>query len=327
MGRKAGGHRLSDRYEEAMYVHVESRRRGVQSALSVTITLAVSLSVCGAEPFETAREAFHASSKGLTSGTGNGRYRRYETAADGTWQLKVDADITTFFSGNKYHVDLAFHRDDVRHHTSTRIIYDGEAVTTTWFSPDIHPVGAHTVIFAPENNGDGTSRPWDADFPWDVSKLPKHVWDPEAVALKSHTQVTRVHQTQEGNIVVETSKLTHARYECDRRYGLNIAKAECIGPRDEHPRREYTLRWKKSPDNLWYVTSFLETFDHVDLGKRVHNVLMYSQFCPNVDVAPIAFTEESLRMPDRCPIVDLRHGREERVYQKGSVGPSVRGPF
>ena len=47
-------------------------------------------------------------SKELTSGSGKGMYRWYESVNGGEWELKVDADITTHFVGRNYYVELVF---------------------------------------------------------------------------------------------------------------------------------------------------------------------------------------------------------------------------
>ena len=103
--------------------------------LFLTITLIASRRGRGSEPLETVRAALRASSDGLKSGVGKGRYRRYEAVPGQDWQLNVDADVSTYFGGSKYHIDLAFLRNDLRDNTSSRTVCDGKHVTVTWFSP------------------------------------------------------------------------------------------------------------------------------------------------------------------------------------------------
>src|SRR5262249_18641084 len=138
-----------------------------------------------AGPWETIREAFRTSSRGLTSGIGKGTYRHYRAAAGGDWQLKVDADVSTAFVGRRYHIDLVLHRDDLRREDARRIIFDGDAVTEAWFTPAVHPTGAQASISLPPQNGDDLSRPWNGVFPWDVAQLSRNIWDLERPTSKA----------------------------------------------------------------------------------------------------------------------------------------------
>jgi hypothetical protein len=75
---------------------------GVRYCLLFAAAFVTPASVRSEEPLETVRGAFSASSKGLTSGSGNGTYRYYESLEGGDWVLKSDADISTRFDGKKY---------------------------------------------------------------------------------------------------------------------------------------------------------------------------------------------------------------------------------
>jgi hypothetical protein len=58
-------------------------RSGVSSGLSLAALIAMPAWAFGAEPIDTVREAFRASSQGLTSGIGKGRYRHYDAIPGG----------------------------------------------------------------------------------------------------------------------------------------------------------------------------------------------------------------------------------------------------
>ena len=168
-----------------------------------------------------------ASSNGLTSGTGKGRYRRYEAAPGNDWQLKVEADVSTYFEGSKYHIDLTYLRDGLRRNTSSRIICDGELVTITWFSPDIHPLGAHTIVEAPARFGDVLSRPEDGTFPWDVAHLSGHVWNGQRLIDDVNAGRIDFTETPAGDLVGTNPIMTNRsqiRMECPRRFGFNVAR-------------------------------------------------------------------------------------------------------
>ena len=117
-----------------MRIPQRSGHLGAGRALLLAVVLAVPCRVCGAEPLETICAAFHAASQGLTSGIGKGTYRHYEAVTGGDWQLKQDADLTTYFDGKKYYIELKYHRDEpLMRVDSRRIIFDGKAVTEASF--------------------------------------------------------------------------------------------------------------------------------------------------------------------------------------------------
>jgi hypothetical protein len=308
-----------------MRIRQRARRPGVGLYLFLAGALAAPSWARGAEPSETIRAAFRASSEGLTSGTGNGRYRRYEAVTGDDWQLKVEADVSTHFDGSKYHIDLTFLHDDLRRNTSSRIICDGKLVTITWFSPDIHPLGAHTIVSAPARFGDILCQPEDATFSWDVAHLSGHVWNGQRLIYDVDAGRIDFTEKPDGDlvgtnpIVINRSQI---RMECPRRFGFNIARAEFSVAGEKHPRREYVLQWKQHPSGLWYLMSLQQIFElRSDLDKvikRVREVLMYSRFEPNARVESSLFTEESLQMPDGCRIIEIRPGErsKERIYRK-----------
>jgi hypothetical protein len=304
-------------------------RSGVQFGLLLAAVIAAPAWFRSAEPLEIIREAFRASSDGLASGTGKGRYRYYEAVPGSDWKLKVDADLQTFFDGKKYHIDFAFRRDDLWRETSRRIIYaGGDGVTCASFTPATHPTGARAFVFTPERYGDGLSRPASANFPWDVTKLSRNVWDVERLIKNIPAERIKIRQTPEGDLV-GSYPLTNigrdrVRFECLRQFGFNITKKQDFVVGEDHPRHEYSLRWKRNSNGLWYVTSLQESFElHNEMDqivKQIRSVMMYSRFEPNARVASSMFTEESLQMPEGSPIVDARVGdgskRKLRVFRK-----------
>jgi hypothetical protein len=118
-----------------------SAHLGTERALLLAVVLAAPDWVCGAEPLETIREAFRASSQVLTSGIGKGTYRHYRATDEEDWHLERDADVLTYFDGKKYHIDLLFHRDDFRKETACRIIYDGRVIMGCYLTPDYSRAG------------------------------------------------------------------------------------------------------------------------------------------------------------------------------------------
>jgi hypothetical protein len=300
-------------------------RRPVGLCLALGFGLAAASSARGEEPSEIVRAAYRASSEGLKSGIGQGRYRRYQAAPGGEWQLKVEADIRTYFDGDKYHIDMTFLRDGLRHNTSARIVCDGRRVMMTWFSPQIHPVGAHTIVEEPAAVGGIVRRPDDGTFPWDVAHLSGNVWNGQGFVNAVATGTVVFRETSAGDLV-GTNPIVRNRsrvqVECPRRFGFNMARAVVSVEGEDRPRREYLLRWKLAPGGLWYVTTLQEVFEMRSPGNKGirldREVLMYSRFEPNARVAPSLFTEESLQMPDGCRVFEQQAGEVSRVriYRK-----------
>jgi hypothetical protein len=294
----------------------------VCSALLVVWLLIAPGWVRAADPLETVCEAFRASSNGLHSGIGKGKYRHYEAVPGSDWQLEVEADILAQFDGRKFHVDFMFAKDEVRRLDSKRMFYDGEKITAAMFTPKSHPTGAQAYVTAPNDSGDGLARGAWGDFQWDVTNLAKNVWDPERIFKILGANRVEIKETPDGDLVGSYLISDHRiriLFECPRRFGYNLSKEQVFNVGEDHPAQEFSLQWRQGPKGLWYVTSLVETFATRDergkADKRWRAVVMYSKFEPNVKVDPSLFTEESLRMPAGSWIVDSRPQAKQRSRQ------------
>lgn len=293
-------------------------RRGGVWAIVLGVVLAAPASTRAAGPLERIREAYRASSEGLTSGIARGTYRHYRAIGGGDWQLKQDADVRIAFSGRRYFIDLAFHRDELKQVDARRITFDGEAITEAWFTPAQRPTGAQAFVFAPRDIGDGLARPSAADFPWDVSRLACNVWDLDRLIRSAAAGSIRVEETAGGDLDA-THRLIGRdwiRFECPRRFGYNVARLRHYNEGRDEPARDVRVGWKRSPGGVWYVRSLDQTQvlrDARDAVWRVRDVLKYTEFTPDAKVDPRLFTEASLRLPTGSRIVDGRLGARERV--------------
>jgi hypothetical protein len=301
-----------------MEMRWSSSRLGDPFAILGVVLLAASAWAGDAGPSETIREAFRASSRGLTSGIGEGTYRHYRAVAEGDWQLKVDADVSTYFAERRYHIDLVLHRDELRKEDERRIIFDGEAVTEAWFMPAQHPTGAQAYVSLPPQNGDDLSRPWNGVFPWDVAQLSRNVWDLEQLTRKADRVELEIAQTTQGDLIM-THRLVGRdwiRIECPRRFGFNIAHFQHFNEGQKEPAREVRVEWKQGPSGLWLVRSMDETQVLRDAKRsawRIRDVLKYTEFEPNAKVDPRMFTEDSLGLSPGSRIMDGRPGGKERI--------------
>jgi hypothetical protein len=292
---------------------------GAERMFLLAAVLAAPIQVCGAEPLETIREAFNGSLQGLTSGIGKGTYRHYRAVTWDDWQLKQDADFTTYFDGKKYHIELIYHSDDFEKVDSRRIIYDGEAVRVARFTPRIHPMGAEGEVFMPQGYGNGVSKPSLAFFPWDVAQLPLDVWYPDRQIQNATPQRFEIRQTAEGDLVgghsLGNTDQVRVRFECPQRSGFNLSRMQVVNVGQTEPARDVRIEWKQSPSGLWYVRSIDEkrVLNRRDTVLRIREVMKYTEFLPNVNVDPKMFTEAALGLQSKSRIIDHRLGAKERI--------------
>jgi hypothetical protein len=283
------------------------QQRSVQLVCEQAIILAVIVvapgSVYGAEPLETIQEAFRASSQMLTSGIGKGSYRHYRAIGEGDWHLERDADVSTYFDGKKYHIDLIFHRDDYRKQTGCRIIHDGRVVMGCRSTQEVDSY----FEFKPDDYGDSLARPTMVDFPWDIAQLSGNAWNPDRL----RPMRMEIRRTPEGDLVgsypiVNTDRVS-VRFECSRRFGFNLNRIRVLDVAQPKPAQDMRVEWKQGPDGLWYVRSLDETRVLRDERKavwRTRDVLKYTSFEPNARIDPRLFTKDARRPTARSLVVD-----------------------
>ena len=268
-----------------------------------------------------------AAERKLVSGTGRGIFRYYQVAPGKDWELRIDSDFSSHFSGEKYHVALTYSFDRFRGNKSERIVFDGQTVRSAWFSPFCHPTGAQGLISTPEIPGHGIARPATGSFFWDITKLARNVWNPERLFQVVGPPGLEFKETPEGDIIGTYSKprgktRDRVQFECPRRFGYDIASFQAFnGDEGEQPVQNSRLEWKQSAGGLWYVRSLDETFvfrDQDGSRPRVRQVLKFTAFEPNVKVDASMFTEESLDIPDGTSIIDnqVGHKRSSSLYRK-----------
>jgi hypothetical protein len=296
---------------------------GSMRSLPIVLVFGLAVTARGADPLGTVCQAFRASDGNLVSGIGNGTYRYYDANEGNDWDLKVDSEFWTGFDGKKYHAVLTFFRDAFRGNSTTRILFDGNAVTTAWFAPSIFPTGAQGLVSPPQDYGDNLARPDTGDFPWDITKLARNVWDPEKLRPGTGPRQLDIQETREGDItgtyLLDGTARVRVRFECPRRFGYNVAVEQVFNAPDERPAQESRLEWKQSPTGLWYVRSLEQRFvlREANLSRRrVRRVLKYSAFEPNARVEPSMFSVDSLHMPKGTPIVDRRIPNQMPKYRK-----------
>src|SRR5207253_1269169 len=130
--------------------------------------------VTPAESMAKAEKAFISASSGLRSGKGEGIFEAFEQHPGGDFILKSQAAVVVAFDQNKYYVKMDFTKGP-KHLARRIIVHDGAAVmhSDLWKGIE-HPTGAEGYI---HSRGDDISRPSEAEFPWDMSQLPRQVFD------------------------------------------------------------------------------------------------------------------------------------------------------
>ena len=253
----------------------------------------------GAEPLDVVRRAFDASSKGLTSGAGNGMYRQFEANGEGEWTLQADAEISTYFDREKYHIELKY-QPEYRELCCRRITYDGKAVRDASFAPGWRTQGLTRVLTA-DDYGDGLRRPNMADFPWDVAKLASNVFNIERLVKNVTVSQIEIRETPEGDLVGATpvinSKGARVRYEWPKKFAYNIARLQVLRDDEPRPVNGYRVEWKLSANGLWYIRSLQEDFVMLPERRRFRRVMKYTVFEPNARIDPEVFTYDWLRRP------------------------------
>jgi hypothetical protein len=269
------------------------------AALLVAAVLAAPVPGRGQEPLATVREAFRASSTALTSGSGTGVYRVYESVDGGDWVITTDADLSTHFEGKKYFVGLRYH-PELRGLCCRRFMYDGKSLRTAWFSTGMVTRGQVGEINV-QDYGDGLSRPELADFPWDVARLSSNAWNIERLIKNVPEARIKIKQTSEGDLVGtyrgRDSDRFHEAFECPRRFGFNIARRQVFNDGESRAAEEYRVEWKQTENGLWYVRSLQHELIHRDEGKRFRQVMKFTDFEPNAKVDAGVFTKAFLEMP------------------------------
>ena len=266
----------------------------------------------GDETMDVICKAFRASSSGLRSGIGTGKYRHCESKPGEEWQLKIDADLRACFDGRKYRVDLRFERDmlglDAR-----RIIFDGATIADMMLSRNIHPSGAQAWLSTPHEYDHGLAHLAWGEFPWDVSCLAKNVWVLEQLRNNKDSWQLKIEKTPDGDLVGINSSAEggyRIRFEWPRRFGFNLGRKQLFNPGADHPCRDSSLQWQRDQAGLWYVRSLQETFEtYKQRGKpdiRFRAVLMYNKFEPNAKVDPKLFVADTLELPAGSQIIDNR---------------------
>jgi hypothetical protein len=276
-----------------------SGRLAGETVLALADTMAAAPRGTGAEPLEVVRTAFHTSSTALTSGSGRGIYREYLRVADEEWKLTVDAEISTHFDGEKFHVDLKYH-PEFKGLACRRITFDGKALETAWFSPGWLTRG-QTKAIRPDDYGDGLCRPQLADFPWDVRRLSSNVCDVERLIKNVTADKIEITQTPEGDLLgsfaVVNDNGLRVRFECPKKFGFNLARLRVLSDDEPRPLQEARVEWKLSTAGLWYVRSVQEDFGSRRANRRFRRIMKYVEFEPNAKVDPEVFTLEWLRRP------------------------------
>ena len=160
----------------------------------------------------------------------------------------MDADVSTYFVGKRYHIDLVLHRDDLKE--------GGNCASDhlRWRSGHGSLVHArHSPRRGPGfrlrwlEDGDGLSRPWNGVFPWDVAQLPRNIWYPERLIQGNARGTSGCGAMLEGDLVA-THRLGGGdwiRIECPQRFGYNISRLQHFNEGQDAPALEVRIEWKQ----------------------------------------------------------------------------------
>jgi len=102
----------------------------------------------GKEPFVLAKEAYEASKKNLTSGTGDGILEIYsEKPEESELHLDKKARCKVYFQGDKFHIRLNFEKHNKDIGVSRIIICDGKTILSSFVCQRVRPLGVKADMY------------------------------------------------------------------------------------------------------------------------------------------------------------------------------------
>jgi hypothetical protein len=272
--------------------------------LLVSLIASGELRAADSEEFKTIENAQVSIGKSLKSGRGVGTFKLSERAsATDPWKVTTSAIISANFDGEKYHVDLTY---DPRAKSYVRriIIYDGESISTSRFSPRIKPYGAEADIC--DKQSDEIHIPDLTELDWDVAQLHLQALSLKLVSKHFGKDAIKLTHTDSGDIKGEyaLSKVSKALFTCDRKLDFNVSEVLAWNEGSKSPAQTYSLKWKKDKD-VWYVSEICNEMAYPDSSQQ-RSELKYDTFEPNAIIDPAIFERSSLELPPKARTIDRR---------------------
>src|SRR5260370_34742459 len=137
---------------------------------------------------ELAREASRAAKTQLVSGEGTALFEFYrQLPGQAKPELLTKANCTIQFDQGKYNIHLEYTVDRQLVNDSQTIVYDGKTIVTNDLGKRMRPHGMEGEIFSVNNP---FAAPLSARFPFNPTRLPRHVMDVEEVIKRYGNKIT-----------------------------------------------------------------------------------------------------------------------------------------
>jgi len=245
-----------------------------------------------AEPLELVLEAYKATDASLRRGSYRGTF--YERQGD---RYHADADVRVEFDFPKYHIDLTY-RSMTFGDTRRLIVFDGESVGLSRFSPRISVSGAEGEVHPAVRLPTGLVPPQLAGFPWDAANLHRTV-DSLDVLVDNVGDRLKSEFAPGGDVILTyPTGSAEATLRYPKKFGYRIASKEVISDSGELLRKS-EVTWQRFGDH-WFISSL------TDLSTRseVEQTLVITDASIGDAADPQRFTLAALDLPGASRIID-----------------------
>jgi len=254
-------------------------------------------------------EAYQASTAKVQSARGEGIYQEFasDPNAGGEMKLLVEANCTVQFARDKFQIDLRYKQNLIDRIESQVIIYDGNILACSQFSPRILPFKAEADVYHPDGK---LYSPSQCGFHFNLPALPAEVLPLDAMRRKQLFPLVQMKKTESGVLTgsVRNGELVH-EFDFSPQSGFNTT--EWRSYRDGVKYKTVLANWEKK-NEIWFVASIVSETEPVDAKGKIHRIVFrYDKFEPNAVVSPDAFKLASLKLPDGARILDRRDGKTE----------------
>jgi len=251
-------------------------------------------------------DAFKASVESVQSGHGTGAYQVMEVTDNGDSKLLEEAAVDVWFDRNKYLLELNYKGTPKPQLGKKRIICDGVSIIHSEFWQGVpHPTGAVGFLESTERD---VRQPGDGLFLWDMSCLPKQVFNAEAFFSKKPPH--KVFWVQDGVVLRGKCDITENigfEFAASEEFGFNAFEMKGINKGDNELAKYINARWKLI-DGHWCIDKIVQR-----LKSKVW-AFTYKTFTPNVSVSTEKFSIDALELPENSRIIDQRANITPRSF-------------
>lgn len=250
-------------------------------------------------------EAFAQGEASLKSQRAVGRYRVYVPSINGTGELGLiqSAEAKVLFDRPRYYISLDFdqHEKGIDHRI---IIYDGNAIAVSRFTPRINVTGGEADIYLAREMSDGSVIPEFSGFPWDPSHLDYDLASISALLKNIPEENIAATEETDGDIML-TYHIGKNTFQlmCHKDDGFHVSDMKGMNPRGDLM-VHVSCKWIQV-DDIWSL-SYIRREVEYDSKSRRRTELEFTTIEPNVPIDPKYFMLDALGLPGGARIIDRR---------------------